>query len=248
MRGVPLCEDVAIKRNPSAQHGPEIFSVPPAGFAITIGSRKIDPADARITFELNGLTVPSPSTTPALPEGLRTNAGSFPDSRDPVIRNTTINGPDLQAFQHILREKTPSPVLEPPLPGATRWGHARRRVVRKQQVSTFAPICGSRRSARFCADSRKNTARKRSPLRIASSTIRMPSMAQNRHRPCVPPARTPAATLSPAAYGGLRCGADVLPALVGSVPICPHGVSLSIGASYSASRCGLASIMISFAV
>ena len=45
----------------------EIFSISPWAFAKTTGSRNIDPADARITFELKGLTVPSPSTTPALP-------------------------------------------------------------------------------------------------------------------------------------------------------------------------------------
>src|ERR1700677_1104206 len=49
----------------------------------------------------------------------------------------------------------------------------------KSSVSTCAPICGSRRSARSCADSRKNTALMRSPLRMASSTMRKPSMAQS---------------------------------------------------------------------
>ena len=48
----------------------------------------------------------------------------------------------------------------------------------RMSVSTCAPICGSRRSVFTIAASLKNTARNRSPLRMASSTIRRPSIAQ----------------------------------------------------------------------
>src|SRR5207248_1935147 len=46
-------------------------------------------------------------------------------------------------------------------------------------VSTWEPICGSRRAARGCADSLKNTARNFSPLRTASSMMRKPSIAHS---------------------------------------------------------------------
>src|SRR6266478_6393319 len=46
-------------------------------------------------------------------------------------------------------------------------------------VSTWEPICGSRRAARGCADSLKKIARNFSPLRTASSMMRKPSIAHS---------------------------------------------------------------------
>src|SRR5438105_7571757 len=58
--GVPLWEDVANNRISFSRN----LDMTPANFARTTGKRKIDPADARTTFELNGLTVFSPTSTP----------------------------------------------------------------------------------------------------------------------------------------------------------------------------------------
>ncbi len=61
--GMPLCEDVAINRNPRSR----IFASASWSFARTIGKRNTEPAEARMTLELNTLAVPSPRIAPLAP-------------------------------------------------------------------------------------------------------------------------------------------------------------------------------------
>ena len=90
------------------------------------------------------------------------------------------NRADLRPFQQIIEREFFQ---------AHQRGHALRGFAGHEAVEQFvgeqqsfdlgAAICGRSRSARSCADSRKNTALKRSPLRMASSRMRNPSMAQS---------------------------------------------------------------------
>ena len=59
----------------------------PTSLACAMGNRNTDPAEARTTFELNGLTVPSPSKTPAAPNASadRRMVPRFPGSCTPAI-------------------------------------------------------------------------------------------------------------------------------------------------------------------
>ena len=69
-----------------------------------MGRRKTDPAEARTTFELNGLTVPSPRTTPALPKASdeRRMVPRLPGSCKPA--RTTI-GPTCRRSDDIVERK-----------------------------------------------------------------------------------------------------------------------------------------------
>jgi hypothetical protein len=212
--------------------------MPPADFAITTGSLKIDPADARITLELNALTVPSPSTTPALPNASaeRRIVPRFPGSCSPT---TTTIGPTCKRSKTSSVENCFTCTSAATPCGASLGTLALKSLSGSSRVSTCVPICGSRRSARFCADSRKNTAWNFSPLRIASSRMRTPSMAQNPSAVgsahanacrnsftsalCRPSMRR--RRCRPAGDPSCRCFMALRP--------------LAVTASYSASRCGL---------
>ena len=71
-------------------------------FARASGSRKTEPAEARTTLGLNGLTVPSPRTTPPAPKASaeRRIVPRFPGSCTPAIANS---GPACGFGQHIFQ-------------------------------------------------------------------------------------------------------------------------------------------------
>ena len=172
-RGVPLCDEVAISRRPSSR----IWSRIPGSFACTMGSRKTDPAEARTTLELNGLTVPSPSSTPPAPKASaeRKIVPRFPGSCTPAIAS---KGPvcDLASTSSALKVLQRTSAATPC--GVSLGTALANSLSGSSRVSTWAASWGSRRSARFSAEARKNTALNFSPLRMASSKMRMPSMAQ----------------------------------------------------------------------
>src|SRR5206468_7557907 len=172
-RVMPLCDEVAISRRSCVRIAPSIAS----SFVRAMGTRNTDPADARTSLELKGLTVPSPSSTPAAPKASaeRRIVPRLPGSCTPAIASSgpacalAITSSGECSFQRT-RAATPCGVSLGTTLANSLSGRSR--------VSTFAPIWGSSLAALFCAELLKNTARKRSPLRMASSRMRTPSMAQ----------------------------------------------------------------------
>jgi len=87
-RDVPLCDAVATRRSPRSFIRPRASD----SFVLATGSRNTEPAEARTTLGLKGLTVPSPSTTPPAPKASaeRKIVPRLPGSCTPAI---TSRGP-----------------------------------------------------------------------------------------------------------------------------------------------------------
>src|ERR1022692_3303449 len=119
-----------------------------------MGRRKTDPAEARTTFELKGLTVPSPRTTPALPKASedRRIVPRLPGSCRPA---RTMMGPTCMRSVTSSRENCLRRTRAATPCGDSLGTRLSNNLSGSRRVSTWAPICGSRRSARSCADSKE---------------------------------------------------------------------------------------------
>ena len=176
-RATPLCDEVAISRRPCARIAPSIG----CSFVRAMGRRNTDPADARTSLELKRLTVPSPSSTPAAPKASaeRRIVPRFPGSCTPAMAST---GPVLDLVSTSSGECSFQRTSAATPCGVSLGTALANSLSGRSRVSTFAPIWGSSLADLFCAEMLKNTARKRSPLRMASSRSRTPSMAQQPSR------------------------------------------------------------------
>lgn len=174
---LPLCDDVANSLTPAALSWGRIS----ATLMRANGSRNNDPAEARTTFGLKGLTEFSPMIIPPPPKA------SAERMIVPRLPGSWIPTTPTSIPACILRMMSSGECSFRRTKAATPWGESLGTALENSlsgsnRVSACAPICGSSRAALFSADSLKNTASSRTPLRIASSTIRKPSTAHTPER------------------------------------------------------------------